>query len=246
MSSLQSRKENFRPSHNSGLKSVQTSYPNRNQEPANQEPYFVNETLHQNLCEIHNRALTFYRGLCDSYSTLKLGPITIEVLRRITDNDLAEIEQKVYSDIEGTLAKLKIENEILLNNLSTGMDEPLNKFKKSVEINLAHLQRVRQSQPELTLDISNYSIVNGEILFSDLNKQRIREKYCVIYIDNPQKAHFVEVAENIMKGLIELKAILARNNIKSLFGYAQTFEILEDAQNQTIHYNKDILKQINN
>lgn len=213
------------------------------------EPYFFDEMLYNNTIELHNRALNYYSGLVSSYATLKLGEINIDILRRIASGDLAEIESKVYSKIQENiynLKKLNIEDEIMLNNLSTGMDAPLLAFKESVRINTEHLQRVQTSQPGTPLDISSYTLFNGSLIFGDLEKQHIKEKFCTTYIDTEQKQKFVGIAENILNEINELKFILLKNGLKTVIGYHGAFQLEESGEQQIINFNKSIIQQIKN
>jgi len=219
---------------------------NLTSKPADQEPYFTNEFLYRNIQDIHNLALKYYSAMAAGYLSLKIGDITMQILQKIVSNDLAEIEQKFYADIEKNIERLGIKNELVRQNMRSGTDLPLLQFKQLVETNRGHISRVMQSQPGTPLDVANYSLKDNVLSLTDEDKQRIKLRYCTVFVDSPAKQNFVNIAENIVKELEELKVILIRNGIKQTFGYNQVFEIQESAIEQRLYFNKGILKEINN
>lgn len=211
-----------------------------------QEPYSVNSYLYSNLIEIHNRALGYFAGFATGYQALKIGNVSMDILQRISNNDLADIEKIYFDRIEANIERLGQTNEIIKENMRRGTEVPWNQFKQSVENNINNLQRVRQSQPDIAdqLDISNYSLDNGVLKFTAEDKEKLRQRYCTVYLDTPAKKEFAKLCEDILKQLDELNIILVRNGMKSVFGYKNVFEIHESAEAQTIFFNKDFLKHI--
>lgn len=209
-----------------------------------QEPYSVNEYLYGNLIELHNRALGYYSRIATGYQGLKLGDLNIEILQKIASGDLGEIEKQFFDNIESNIECLGVTNELIKQNMRQGTEVPWEQFKESVRVNMANINRVTQSMPGVPLDINNYTLDNGVLKFTIEDKEKLKQRYCTTYLDSPAKQEFAKLCEDILKQLDELKVILARNGIKSTFGYNQVFEILESAVEQKVHFNKDIIKHI--
>ncbi|MEI6049108.1 MAG: hypothetical protein WCS03_09445 [Bacteroidota bacterium] len=215
-------------------------------------PYFVNNYLLKQICSLHTISLPCFSGIASDFKLLNFGNITIEDFENILGSNFKDIEQRFYGEIRKNIARLGIENETICNNLIAGTEAPLLEFKNRTLKNLEDINYNRRPTPDNVhnyLSIQNYTLIDGDVLFTDLDKQRIQEKYCTINLDTPIKSQVVKITDEILKGVDELKIILSRNNIRTIFGYGEVFEICDiDGENgieQTVFFNRQILNLIN-
>jgi len=241
--SLTSKTENAIPSRTQGLTSKKEIYfgPKEQKE---KKPYYVDEYLLKRLISIHSLALSYYDAMAQSFKGLKFEDINMEILQRLQDNDLSDFKQQFFAHIESELDKAGIRNELMRAKLREGTDAPWNEFAKSIQTNCEHVQRVRTMQPDARLDLNNYSVKNGSVVFSDTDKERMKAKQATVYLDSQAKQQFIMLTETILKDLNKLQVILQRNGMKSIFGRGRVFEIQESAQEQKIYFNKTIVNKI--
>lgn len=235
-----SRREPYLPTG----QTVKLSY----ERPADPEIYFVDEILYQNIVRIHSEALQYFQGIIAEYMVLKLGtPANLGIIQRVSSRDFSEVKELVHQNIENNIANFKkagIDNVQMLNTLCEDAGKPYLRFEVKADLIAMQIVRIRQTHPEVELIADNYSLDNGMVQFSDLDKTRIKKKYCTVYLNNPSKIEFVKAIEDVLRGIDKLKAILLRNNIKSIFGDRQVFQISESSTEQTIIFNKNILLKI--
>jgi len=238
--SLETKRENAIPKRNEGLQSKTENLTG----PKVKDPYYIDDYALGRLTEIHKRARSYYDGMAQSYQELGLGPIDMNVLQKLQDGDLVEFKKQFFDRIEKELDKFNVKIEEVRENWKKGTNIPYDKFETSIELNRKHLERVRGMEPNIELDLNNFSLDNGEVLFTDEDIERMRLKKVAVYLDNAAKQEFVIIAENILNDLTKLKTIMERNGLKYIFGRNQIFEIHDSYGEQKISFNKKIVNQI--
>jgi hypothetical protein len=226
--------EPYRPVHSALTSQKSNSLPDREK-----EAYFINEILYQKYCSLHNETLEYWQKLAAGYNSLGIGTLTAEILRKISKNDFAGIEKNVNEDIEKSLKKTGVTNEIVLKNLRKGTDLPYTRFKLQAELDLLQINRIRRTHPEMDLNPDVYSIEDGAISFNDESKARIKEKYCTIRIDTQAKREFQQLTETTLENLSAIKAILLKNGITAMLGDGHLF-----SETEGIALNKAVMKYI--
>jgi len=239
--SLTSKTEPAIPLHTEGLKSKKEVYFAPREK---NEPYYVDTYSLQRLIEIHRRALSYYNGMAQSFKSLELGPVTMEILQKLQDNDLSEFKKRFFARIEAELDKAGIRNEQIRINLREGTDRPWNIFEQSIETNQEHVKRIRVSQPGIRLDLNNYSVNNNEVVFSEADQQRLRDTQATVYLDTQAKQSFSMLVETILSNLSKLNIICERNGIKAVFGHDQVIRMTNTPQKQEFTFNKTIINRV--
>ena len=222
------------------LATKKSNYPNRpNQDSTKKEVYFVNEKLYQKTCEFYNELFEYFQRIAQGFALLGIGNISADILRKLTENDFSEVSNRVYSDIEENLKKTHVSNQLLLDKLRAGLDEPFKMWRLKCELDLSQVNRIRRINPSIEFDINVYSFKDGIISFSDSDRQRIKTEKCTVYIDSDLKKDFLNLSETTLKNLQSLKLILQKNGISNLFGDEGLF-----SENDQVNLNKQILGYI--
>ncbi|MCK9282319.1 MAG: hypothetical protein M0P71_17015 [Melioribacteraceae bacterium] len=238
---LQSKKSNLIASHADGLSSRKENVGDKEKKP---EPYFINTRYLHDLIEIHTRALSFYNGMAVSYKTLELEPLTPAIFQQLEYNDLAEMKQKYFARIESELDKAGIKNEQIRINMREGTDKPWHDFVTSIEKNIGLIAMVQSHQPDVKIDLNSYSIENGEIMFTEADKEKIKLNRASVYLDSAAKEKYAMLCQTIIGDLAKLRIILKENGIKETFGYDATFRIENTPEGQIVSFNKVITNHI--
>ncbi|MBK7628104.1 MAG: hypothetical protein IPJ16_13075 [Bacteroidales bacterium] len=226
---MKTKTEYYRPSHT--------------KEP---EPYFVNEVTYKLWNEIHQSSLCWLQAIASDYRGLSFGNITAAELSDCLARNLTAIKSRFNRRIDDNIAKIGIDNDYIINNLRAGTSDPLVLFEEKLIKNLEMIDFDRKSFQSLgsyNISVSNYTIKDGNITFTEENKKRIREIYCTTYINSDAQRHFLKLAETTLGNLHTLKAILQKNGVENLFGYGNLFEVTATIP-ETIYFNKELLKRI--
>lgn len=183
---------------------------------ANKEPYSVKEFLLRDLTAVYRLALQYLKNIAADYSSLSIGPVTMEELQQILDRDFTAIKKRYYSTIETDIENVK--SEIVRANLLAGVEETFNKFKTNSVRNIADFQAVGFfGGKSFQMEIQYYTVSDGIISFLDSDRERLKQKYCCIYLDIPAKEKYIQLTEETFAGLCELKKMLIENNVGRVF-----------------------------
>ena len=183
---------------------------------ANMELYSVKEFLLRDLTAVYRLALQYLKNIAVDYSSLSIGPIKMAELQQISDRNFTDIKKRFYATIESDVSNVK--SEIVRANLLAGVEETFTEFKKNSERNIADFQAVgSMGGKSFQMEIQYYTFSDGIISFLDSDRERLKQKYCCIYLDIPAKEKYIQLLEETFAGLCELKKMLVENNVGLLF-----------------------------
>lgn len=240
---MKTKTEPYRPVHSGNLQSTKSEDVRASlhvDKPADQEPYFVDELAYQNNCKFYSELLEYFKKIAAEYPTLEIGELSPGVLQQIANNDYSEIEKRVKENIEASLKATGVTNSTVLSNLRKGTDQPFAWFKIHTNLALLEIGRIRGAHPQIIFTPAVFSIQGGAINFTDTDKSRLKNEYCTIRIDTPEKKHFAELAQTTLENLQKLKGSLLKNNVSNIFGS----ECLFQESGDNILMGKEILKFI--
>jgi len=214
---MKSQKESYRPVH-----SDLTSHKSLLRPDTEPEVYFIDEVSYENLIKIYSASFQHLQNVVAGYTTLGFGVITSDKLRQLSKRDFSQLEKVVYTDIEKNLLNLKkagVTNPQMLENQRKDADQPYLRFKIRADLDLLNI--------DSKIDTDIYSLNNGSISFDDKAKARIREQFCTIRIDSQVKEQFQKLTEETLERLKQIKSILLKNGVNSIFGDGSLFNDTE-------------------
>lgn len=213
---MKTKTEPYRPVHD-GIKSKTSNF-RPDAEPTKSEPYYIKESDYRDVCGVHQLALQYLQKIAVDFAKLNLSKLTMPELQIFATRDFKNTRNRYFQNIEADISKLQLGSDIIKENMRVGTAEVFKEFENKTMQNLDNFQRLDFSSGRYHhLSVSNYTIQNGEVLFTDDNRKNIKDVFCTIYIDLPVKERFVQIQEEVFKGLKELKVMLIENHVGSLF-----------------------------
>jgi uncharacterized protein (DUF1778 family) len=214
--SEKNEKDLQRASEKTGEKTITGTIFKSVEQVANMEPYSIKEFLLRDLTAVYRLALQYLKNIAAEYSSLSIGPITMAELQQIADINFTDIKKRFYATIESDVSNVK--SKIVIANLLAGVEETFKEFKTNSERNISEFQAVGfMGGKAFHMEIQYYTIIEGVVSFTDADRERLKQKYCCIYLDLPAKEKYVQLMEETFTGLCELKRMLVENNIGNVF-----------------------------
>ena len=176
---------------------------------------------------------------------LKFGPIQENDFREILDSNFTNLEKKYFTSITTDLEKFNLTNEFVKASLLDGTEISWTIFKANTLKNLADIDYVahRPNWTNIRLDINIYTLENGELSFTDSDRLRVKEKYCLTFIDSEPKREFLRMTLETLDRLKQLQVILLKNGFFDLFGKdGALFNVLADTEE--LVFDREVLKYI--
>jgi len=206
-----------------------------------QEPYFYNKLLYKSICQLHESTLKHFQSIATDFKELNFGNITKEDFARITAGNFSELHQRYFKEIESNIDKLGLTNQFVRENMKNGSEVPYNDFHSKTLKNLDNIQFSKSHGPAMPLSITNYTLKNGMVTFTDLDRERIKNNHCIVNLDTDTRRQFAKLAEETFENLKKLKAILVKDNSSLLFGRNALYD--EDTEEvwmdkETLHFIK--------
>lgn len=208
------------------------------------EVFYFDVILYKNICDFYTLTLKYFQGIATDFNLLKFGNISESNFEQILSANFADLEKRYFISIEENLEKLQLSNEFVEQNLRSGTEVPWNIFKSNTEKNLKNIE-YNKSRPlwtHLPLTISIYSLIDGIITFSNDDKERVKEKYCLTFIESEPQRQFLKLTLETLERLKKLQGILLKNGFYDLWGYNGLFDI--EADTEEIIFYKESLKYI--
>lgn len=208
----------------------------KDKDPKPKIEYYFKAVLYRDLCGLHSRALLFLQKVAEDFKTLELGLITNKDISEIGAGNFTDIKSRYYQKIESNISKLELSSELIKENMRAGVDETYFVFQKQTENNLTNFNGAsyvsEKHYPQLS--VSNFTVKDGIITFSDENKEFLKNEYCTVYIQNPAQEKFIKLQDETLKGLQELKKMLIENNVGSLFSSSGDVGLFDEGREDVI------------
>lgn len=186
-----------------------------------QSAYHFKESYFKRLTGAHVRSMKYLQAIARDFKVLGIGEITMKDLQLLFNGDNFDAFQNRYqASIEDEIKKIK--NPLIRNNMTEGSGDIYDNWKSRTEVNVDrfNLSRTDRSFALDTpdhLSVDHYTALNGEIFFTEENSEFLKTEYCQVYVNSEAQKRFVELTEQTLKGLQEIKNILIKNNIGPVF-----------------------------
>jgi hypothetical protein len=206
---------------------------------ADQEPkpekvtHLLKESYFRNICSVHSMALPHLKRIAEAFKKLDIGPISLADMEMIEARDFTEIKTRYNTRIESGVPENA--SNLVRNNLLIGSEEGFFEFQT---ISLNTIQSFDNIGYFMgiyyPLSAKHFTIQNNEVTFTDENREFLKSEYCTIYLETPDQFRFVELQEQGLKILTELKALLLKHNTGSLFSTPGDMGLFDEGREDVI------------
>jgi hypothetical protein len=206
---------------------------------ADQEPkpakitHLVKESYFRNICSVHSMALPHLKRIAEAFKLLDIGSISPSDMEQIEARNLNEIKTRYNTRIESGVPENC--SNLVRNNLLIGSEEDFSEFQAIVLdviqsfVNIGYFMGTYYP-----LFVKHFTIQNDEVTFTDENKEFLKSEYCTVYLEIPDQFRFVELQEQGLKILTELKSLLLKHNIGSLFSTPGDIGLFDEGREDVI------------
>lgn len=192
------------------------------------------EQLYKNLIAVHQLALKPLQGIVEVFKQLQIG-ITMKDIQQIRGRDYANIKTRFLKSYEAEM-KTYGRSQLLREHLSALIEQKFEAFKAEAEVALKRFEDSRFFAGETFTEVAveNFSLDEGEIKFSDFDKERIKANFCTISINTPEKEEFYKLLFQGHEILSRLKEIIVANNICPLFSIPGEIGIYDESREDVL------------
>jgi hypothetical protein len=190
---------------------------------ADQEPkpekitHLLKESYFRDICSVHSMALRYLKPIASAFKKLDIGMITPADLEQIEARNFNDIKARYYKNIESGIPQDA--GKLLRNNLLSGSEADFIEFRT---IALQSLQDFNNTGYFVGIHyplLVKHFIVqeDGDVSFTDENKEFLRSEFCTIYLQTENQFKFAQLQEEGLKTLNALKKMLLEDNVGPLF-----------------------------